>query len=213
MEMLRLQREKANRNVATLISKAKVPFPDGWHAYIDLTGETLKASNYQTLIGTWRRYIIQKKLKVSDPDKYIDEAVCVALQRERGNNSTFCAKPQMQSPDNHQIDLYRNDTRGPKDIRAGTRGRDAMAWKALHLASLDNRLTQSYLDTFTSRIGCGSCKSHWKTILRNTPPVLSPNDGAFDWTVKVHNIVSQNLTPKKPVMDLGAARNLWANTH
>lgn len=210
-ETLILQKHLSAENRPRLVYKSKVPFPDGFHAFISLTNETIKAGSWEGLLIVWAKYQKLKGINLPDPHRYLEEAVCIALQRERGNWTGYCERPVRQSNENQIIDQLRYDTRGPTGLRAGTRGKDAMAWKALHLAAIDGKLTPALVTTFGSRIGCGTCKSDWRTTLRNNPPVYSPDQrNAFDWTVKVHNIVNKKIG--KPQMDAGAAWTLW-NSH
>jgi hypothetical protein len=56
-------------------------------------------------------------------------------------------------------------------------------------------------------IGCGDCSRHWHGVLREMPPVFSPPDAYFEWTVAAHNAVNARLN--RPPMSLDDARQRW----
>lgn len=212
-EMLRLQREKAatSPRKPKLISRSKVPFPDGFRAYIEVTHEFIKGGSYIQLREVFDRLIKSKKLNIPDPIAYLDDAICEGIKRVRGNSHGYCSSPVVGPPAQQLINKYHGDQRGPKNLRRGQHGKDAFHWKALHLAALDGRMTRDFMDTFTRVIGCGTCKASWRTILRNSPPAYSPAD-AFSWSVDAHNRVNQKLKPPKPSVTVEDARRIWSAT-
>lgn len=210
-ETLRLQRELAGKGriKPKLISRDKIPFPDGFHAYIEATHEFIRGGSYIQLKENFHKLIKQKRLNIPDPVSYLDDAICEGLRRERGNSNGFCVSQVQGSPGYQLINRYHSDPRGPKNLKRGMHGRDALAWKALHLAALDNKINSAFIEDFTRHIGCGSCKASWKTILRNSPPNYSD---IFGWSVAAHNAVSRKLSPPHAQMDAEEARRIWTAT-
>jgi hypothetical protein len=208
-ETLRLQRELAAKGSRKpkLVSRAKVPFPHGFSAWISETNEMITGGSYSALRINFDKYIKQKKLRIPDPIAYLDDAICEGIRRIRGNSSGYCQAPIVGTPQYQLIQKYHSDPRGPKNLRRGQHGRDALAWKSLHLSSLDGKLDSTFLNDFTRQIGCGSCKAHWKTIMRQIPP-----DYSFDWTVKAHNAVSRRLSPPTKEFTTEEALSIWAAT-
>jgi hypothetical protein len=208
-ETLRLQRELAlkGKRKPKLISRNKVPLPNGFPAWIDETKEMIFGGSYTALREVFNKYIRAKKLNIPDQAAYLDLAICEGIRRSRGNSTGYCETPTLGTPNYQLIQQYHSDPRGPKGLRRGQHGRDALAWKALHLAALDGKMTPDFIENFTRQIGCGSCKSSWKTILRNNPPNYA---NAFDWSVSAHNMVSKKLHPPKPEISIDAARGLWS---
>src|ERR1700675_1272163 len=94
-ETLRLQRELAltGHKKAKLISRAKVPFPDGFRAYIEATHEFIRGGSYEQLRNNFTALIKAKKLQIPDPIAYLDDAICEGIRRERGSSRGFCAAP------------------------------------------------------------------------------------------------------------------------
>lgn len=208
-QTLALQRELAGKGKRKpkLISRAKVPLPDGFPAYIEETHEMIKAGSYIALRDAFAKYIKLKKLNIPDPVAYLDDAICEGIKRARGNANGYCSTQILGTPGYQLINKYHSDPRGPKNLRRGVHGKDAYAWKALHLAALDGKINQDFLDDFTRHIGCGTCKGSWKTIMRNSPPNYSD---IFGWTVSAHNAVSRKLNPPKPQLTTDEARAVWA---
>lgn len=46
-------------------------------------------------------------------------------------------------------------------------------------------------------IPCGECKTHWKEVLKEYPPILSGISTFFAWSVNVHNAVNRKLEKKE----------------
>lgn len=207
-EVLRLQRELAAKGKVRprLISRAKVPLPDGWPAWIDKTNEMLRSGSYVGLRDALHKLIKSKKLDIPDPITYLDYAICEGIKRIKGSNSGYCQSPTLGTPAYQLIQRYHSDPRGPKNLKRGQHGRDALAWKALHISALDGKLNPDFIEAFTRQIGCGSCKSSWKTILRNHPPNYAD---AFSWSVLAHNAVSRKLSPAKKEITVEEARQIW----
>lgn len=199
----------AANKAPTVINRNKVPFADGFRAYILETKEMIQAGSYQGLSELWTKYRKDKNLDIADPGTHLDEAICRAIKMLRGNSQGFCSIPHTQPPMQQLLDDLAADPRGPQNLRRGRRGQDAYAWKALHLAALDGKMTQAFMTAFTSRFGCGSCKSHWKRVLSKLPPKFSPDEGTFKWTVEAHNVVSRSLKSPKSTLTVEEARNLW----
>jgi hypothetical protein len=210
--MLALQREKAavaQQKKPKLISRSKVPFPQGFPAFIEATHEMIWGGSYMALRDVWHRYIKAKKLSIPDPIAYLDDAICTGIFRVRGNSNGYCASPILGTPSYQLIQKYQTDPRIPIGLRRGQHGKDAYHWAALHYASWDGILTPAFIDSYGRAISCGSCKSSWRTILRNLPPVYSPRDAAFSWSVAAHNLVNKKLSPPKPEIDVERAKIFW----
>lgn len=208
-ETLRLQRELASkgRNKPKLISRSKVPLPNGFPAWIKETNEMIFGGSYMALRETFGKYIKQKKLTIPDWVNYLDDAICEGIRRSRGSSAGYCQSQVLGTPNYQLIQRYHQDPRGPKNLKRGIHGRDAFHWKSLHLAALDGKINAQFLEDFARAIGCGSCKSSWKTILRNNPPDYSD---IFAWSVKSHNLVSRKLSPPKKEITVEEARQIWS---
>lgn len=75
-------------------------------------------------------------------------------------------------------------------------------WNMLHTAKdADDR----WIRSFTANVPCGPCKTGWRAILAEMPPVFG--EGWFAWTVEAHNAVNVKLD--KPTMTVEAARAIW----
>lgn len=210
-ETLRLQRELAagNRNKPRLVSRSRVPFPTGFKAWISQTNEMIEGGSYVALRTNFDKYIKKKGLNIPDPVNYLDAAICEGIRRVRGNSNGYCVAQILGSPQYQLIQKYHQDARGPKNLKRGPHGRDAFAWKALHLAALDGKLNSTFIEDFTRQIGCGSCKAHWRTIIRQYPPNYAD---AFAWSVNAHNLVSRKLSPPLKELSVEDARNIWTST-
>ncbi len=167
----------------------------------------ISAGSYVGLREKFATYIKQKKLNIPDQVVYLDYAICEGIRRVRGTSVGYCSVPIQGTPSYQLIQKYHQDPRGPNNLRRGQHGRDAYAWKALHLAALDGKIDQQFLDDFLRQIGCGSCKAHWKVIVRQFPPNYAD---IFAWSVEAHNRVSAKLNPPKAQITVEEARAIWS---
>jgi hypothetical protein len=78
-------------------------------------------------------------------------------------------------------------------------------WAELHRRGLtyngDQKAELAWLEAFTARIGCGTCRQHWRELLTRTPPDLSSPEACFAWTVHAHNAVSRQLGKREWTLD------------
>jgi hypothetical protein len=84
-----------------------------------------------------------------------------------------------------------------------TRGREM--WCQLHQRALsyavDHAAETAWLEAFAARIGCGTCREHWRELVATTPPDLATAEGYFAWTVAAHNAVSRRLGKREWSVD------------
>lgn len=85
-----------------------------------------------------------------------------------------------------------------------------MFWPELHHPRVapDLAAEAAWMETFTDKIGCGECKTHWLEPLQTMPPKFASREAYFAWTVEAHNVVNRRLG--KPLMSIGAAKELYA---
>lgn len=87
-------------------------------------------------------------------------------------------------------------------------------WTELHRHALSlpgapiEKTLRLWLDDFARRLPCGDCRSHWKKMVKATPPDLSGAAAFFAWTVARHNEVNARLG--KPAMSVADALALWS---
>jgi hypothetical protein len=86
-------------------------------------------------------------------------------------------------------------------------------WKELHVNALrSNGTTDSvFLSNFRQKLlritgECG-CRNFWDTWTRENPPIYSPREAYFEWTVRVHNAVNQKLN--KPIITTEDALDMF----
>lgn len=87
-------------------------------------------------------------------------------------------------------------------------GAGSKSWGILHLMALDGALNRDTLHAFITRIGCQKCRRSFEEIISKVILESSSPAEAFDWTVRVHNLVNQKLG--KAGMSLAEAFNRWA---
>ncbi len=75
-------------------------------------------------------------------------------------------------------------------------------WAQLHTEAAAD---QAWLNAFVARLPCGSCRTHFRLVLANDPPVF--DDGWFAATVRWHNAVNERLG--KPTPTVEEARAIW----
>jgi hypothetical protein len=75
-------------------------------------------------------------------------------------------------------------------------------WAELHTRT---DADTAYIESFTRRVPCGDCRSHWKLAMWVRPPVFG--DGYFEWSVEIHNKLNIHLG--KPTVELEVARARW----
>lgn len=61
-----------------------------------------------------------------------------------------------------------------------------------------------WLSTFANRLPCGSCRRHWREIVKANPPAFDSADALFAWTVDRHNEVNAKLG--KATINIDVAR-------
>ncbi len=86
------------------------------------------------------------------------------------------------------------------------------AWARLHAwaatCPLDPVARRRWLADFVASLPQCDCKSHWRAMMRDTPPPLdAPSEVLFEWTVDRHNAV--NARKQKPLLGVAAARARW----
>lgn len=88
-------------------------------------------------------------------------------------------------------------------------------WKELHerAASFVGTDDRQFVNLWGAKIprftqGC-SCNEFWKNWVTVNPPVFTPPNAYFEWTVKAHNGVNAKL--KKKIWTIEEARAEWGN--
>lgn len=56
-------------------------------------------------------------------------------------------------------------------------------------------------------VPCGTCRTHWKKVLEDFPPIYSGISSFFAWSVNAHNAVNWQLG--SPILDIHDAYLLW----
>ncbi len=81
------------------------------------------------------------------------------------------------------------------------------AWRLLHYLSFcfpdeptvqDRENYQQFIHSFQRVIPCGSCRKHFKHLLKEHPVDVRSRDQFIQWAIRIHNLVNQRL--KKPIM-------------
>lgn len=79
-------------------------------------------------------------------------------------------------------------------------------WAELHARPAayqgDAEAEMAWLETFTRRIGCGQCQTHWRELVGRMPPDLSSGAAYWRWGVDRHNDVNAKLG--RPVWTVGS---------
>lgn len=185
--------------------KSRLPFNDGWRAFIEETGAEIRGHTWGFLKSQVGAYLDKNGLNVGDREAYLHSAVCKALVK--AGKGGMCIGSYPISAAQSRTKAYEADPRKPVGLRSGKPGYDGRAWAVWHLAAADGKLTPAYASELLKRIGCGSCQSHARKYISQHPV---PNAGAgeqFAWTVKFHSHVSASIG--KPIVSVEAAKQIW----
>lgn len=70
-------------------------------------------------------------------------------------------------------------------------------WKHLHQRTEKENINAEeeirWVSIFTSWIPCGKCKSHFKKLLKESPPNISSQHEYAKWAIAIHNKVNTSL--------------------
>lgn len=88
-------------------------------------------------------------------------------------------------------------------------------WEELHLRALtfkgvnDGYFIRRWSYKVSQITGGCKCGSFWKRWIKYNPPVYSPPESYFEWTVKAHNSV--NLKLNKPLITVSKAKEIYTS--
>ena len=182
------------------------PWNEGFKCWLPDQKVTIIADSFHAVRGKLRLYLSKNNLDLGDTDQLLHKCVCAALEKERRGVNAHCTQEnEPVHPETREKNKWELDGRGPKNLKRGTSGTDAFAWKQLHLAAKDGSLDAAMVKRFMGRISCGVCKSHTTTYVTKNP--LSVED-PFGWTVHFHNWVNSLL--KKPTVTREEAWQIWS---
>lgn len=194
------------RKVKNLLSK---PWNEGFRCFLPQTQATLQKDSFNALRKELRAYLAKRGLNFGPIEEVLHECVCAALDREKKSSRTHCtdAEPAM-----HPEEIERRkadvDPRGPHGLKRGMSGADGFAWRELHLAAADGRITKEWVNAFLNRMSCGNCKHHAQQFVRlNPPPIEKGVDEVFHWSWFWHDYV--NSEAKNRRITLAEARHLY----
>lgn len=81
-------------------------------------------------------------------------------------------------------------------------------WEELHRRALqpvaDEAAERLWLEAYTHRLPCGSCRTDFRKLLISQPPIFA---AYFHWSVDIHNAINAQLG--KPAMTHEHALRLW----
>ncbi|NDG72296.1 MAG: hypothetical protein EBY32_13575 [Proteobacteria bacterium] len=124
---------------------------------------------------------------------------------------------RLSNGDREDIDLfesvladYKAYLEGPRSTEKGVKNEPAVwgpiLWKELHDRTgeyaMDVEAENVWIESFQSRIPCGQCKTHFRSLITEMPPDLASREGYVQWAVDVHNRVNESLG--KPVFEPAA---------